>query len=189
MIELAHSVNIRVCVEGVETIEERTVLQKLCPDVIQGYYFGKPETPDVFYEKFITKAKEGKPIVDDGERKVVSEKNNLLQKNSQNYLNLLDELDDIIYVCDVETYELYYINKLGKKLTGVYDYTGKKCYEVFQREDGSCCDCERDCLEQGTFHTKIKKEKSVEFLIKEKLITWNGKLARLQIVADNGEKA
>ena len=60
---------------------------------------------------------------------------------------------------------------------------------MFQREDGSCCDCERDCLEQGTFHTKIKKEKSVEFLIKEKLITWNGKLARLQIVADNGEKA
>ena len=72
MIELAHSVNIRVCVEGVETVEERTVLKKLSPDVIQGYYFGRPETPDKFYEKFITKAKEGQPIVDDGERKVVS---------------------------------------------------------------------------------------------------------------------
>ena len=101
---------------------------------------------------------------------------------------MLDELDDIIYVCDVETYELYYINKLGQKLTGVYDYTGKKCYEVFQREEGGCSDCERECLEQGTFHTKIKKEKNVEFLIKEKLITWNGKPARLQIVADNGVK-
>ena len=52
MIELAHSVNIRVCVEGVETVEERTVLKKLSPDVIQGYYFGRPETPDKFYVKF-----------------------------------------------------------------------------------------------------------------------------------------
>ena len=188
MIELAHSVNIRVCVEGVETVEERTVLKKLSPDVIQGYYFGRPETPDKFYEKFITKAKEGQPIVDDGERKVVSEKNNLLQKNSQNYLNLLDELDDIIYVCDVETYELYYINKLGKKLTGVYDYTGKKCYEVFRRGKEACADCKMNTLEQGVFRTEVKREKNVEFLIKEKKIIWDGKLARLEMITENGEK-
>lgn len=187
MIELAHSVNIRVCVEGVETVEERTVLQKLSPDVIQGYYFGKPEMPDVFFEKFIMKAKEGKPIVDDGERKVVSEKNNLLKKNSQNYQNLLDELDDVIYVCDAETYELYYINKLGKKLTGVFDYNGKKCYEVFHKEKSSCEGCSKQSLVTGTFHTKIKREKNVEFLIKEKLIVWDGKPARLEIVADTGE--
>ena len=188
MIELAHSVNIRVCVEGVETVEERTVLKKLSPDVIQGYYFGRPETPDKFYEKFITKAKEGKPIVDDGERKVVSEHNNMLKKNSQNYQNLLDELDYIIYVCDAETYELYYINKLGKKLTGVYDYTGKKCYEVFRRGKEACADCKMNTLEQGVFRTEVKKEKNVEFLMKEKKIIWDGKLARLEMITENGEK-
>lgn len=188
MIELAHSVNIRVCVEGVETVEERTVLKKLSPDVIQGYYFGKPETPDKFYEKFITKAKEGRPIVDDGERKVVSEHNNMLKKNSQNYQGLLDELDYVIYVCDAETYELYYINKLGKKLTGVFDYTGKKCYEVFRKGNGVCTDCEMHTLEQGVFRAKIKKEKNVEFLMKEKMIIWNGKPARLEIITENGEK-
>lgn len=187
MIELAHSVNIRVCVEGVETIEERTVLKKLSPDVIQGYYFGKPETPDNFFQKFITKAKNGEPIVDDGERKVVSENNNLLKKNSKNYQNLLDELDDIIYVCDAETYELYYINKLGKKLTGVFDYSGKKCYEVFQKDKQICADCHKEYLVTGTFHTKVKRKKEVEFLIKEKLIVWDGKQSRLVIVTDTGE--
>lgn len=188
MIELAHSVNIRVCVEGVETVEERTVLKKLSPDVIQGYYFGRPETPDKFYEKFITKAKEGRPIVDDGERKVVSEHNNMLKKKSQNYQGLLDELDYVIYVCDAETYELYYINKLGKKLTGVFDYTGKKCYEVFRKGNGVCTDCEMHTLEQGVFRTKIKKEKNVEFLMKEKMIIWDGKPARFEIITENGEK-
>ncbi|MEY8321043.1 GGDEF and EAL domain-containing protein [Lachnospiraceae bacterium 46-61] len=188
MIELAHSVNIRVCVEGVETVEERTVLKKLSPDVIQGYYFGRPETPDKFYEKFITKAKEGEPIVDDGERKVVSEHNNMLKKNSQNYQNLLDELDYVIYVCDAQTYELYYINKLGKKLTGVFDYTGKKCYEVFRKGKEACAGCKMHTLEQGVFRTKIKKEKNVEFLLKEKKIIWDGKPARLEMITENGEK-
>lgn len=188
MIELAHSVNIRVCVEGVETVEERTVLKKLSPDVIQGYYFGRPETPDKFYEKFITKAKEGEPIVDDGERKVVSEHNNMLKKNSQNYQNLLDELDYVIYVCDAQTYELYYINKLGKKLTGVFDYTGKKCYEVFRKGKEVCAGCKMHTLEQGVFRTKIKKEKNVEFLLKEKKIIWDGKPARLEMITENGEK-
>ncbi len=188
MIELAHSVNIRVCVEGVETFEERTVLQKLFPDVIQGYYFGKPETPDNFYEKFVLIAKDGKPIVDDGERKVVSEHNNLLKKNSQNYRNLLDELNEVIYVCDAETYELYYVNKIGKKLTGIYDYTGKKCYEVFQKGKKMCEHCEKHGLQQGTFHTKIKKAKDVEFLVKEKLIMWDEKPARLEIITDNNSE-
>ncbi len=104
---------------------------------------------------------------------------------------MLDELNEVIYVCDAETYELYYVNKIGKKLTGVYDYTGKKCYEVFQKgKKGKkvCEHCEANGLQQGTFHTKIEKAKDVEFVVKEKLILWDEKPARLEVITDNSSE-
>lgn len=42
MIELARSARIKVCCEGVETEEELEALQKLNPDVLQGFLFAKP---------------------------------------------------------------------------------------------------------------------------------------------------
>ena len=42
MIELAHSAQIRVCCEGVETTEELAALKELKPDVLQGFLFAKP---------------------------------------------------------------------------------------------------------------------------------------------------
>ena len=46
MIELAHSGGIFVCCEGVETEEELTVLRSLNPDILQGFLFSKPRTPE-----------------------------------------------------------------------------------------------------------------------------------------------
>ena len=186
MIELAHSVNIRVCVEGVETVEERFVLKELFPDVIQGYYFGRPESPDQFEKKFLERAKQGKPIVDDSKRKIHIENKKLLEKNKQNYKRLLDELDEIIYVCDTKTHELYYINKIGKKLTGAYEYTGKKCYEIFQSGTEPCKDCKDTNSTNGMFCVKIRKKENTDicFLIREKTILWNEKPARLGVATD-----
>lgn len=49
------------------------------------------------------------------------------------FFNLLDE---VVYVSDIETYELIYINKRGLeiyRLQNEKDYIGKKCYEVLQQ--------------------------------------------------------
>ena len=51
-----------------------------------------------------------------------------------------------------------------------------------------CEHCEKHGLQQGTFHTKIKKAKDVEFLVKEKLIMWDEKPARLEIITDNNSE-
>ena len=53
IIEMAHSLNINVCVEGVETEEELNKVRNLGADCIQGYYFGKPMPKDDFAEKFL----------------------------------------------------------------------------------------------------------------------------------------
>ena len=39
---------------------------------------------------------------------------------------IAEGMDEIIYVSDVETYELYYMNAQGRKITGIYDYKGRK---------------------------------------------------------------
>lgn len=52
IIELAHSLGLRVLAEGVETIEDLNVLRELHCDEIQGYYLSK-SLPAVEFEKFI----------------------------------------------------------------------------------------------------------------------------------------
>lgn len=54
-IELCHSAGIACCIEGVEHKTEYVMLRDFCgADVIQGYYFGRPEMSRAFEEKFFT---------------------------------------------------------------------------------------------------------------------------------------
>ena len=49
--ELAHSLNLTVCYEGVETEEEFKCVLGLKPDYIQGYYFSRPVPAEEFEQK------------------------------------------------------------------------------------------------------------------------------------------
>lgn len=42
IVKLAHLINLKVCIEGVETLEEFNVIKHISPDYIQGFLFGKP---------------------------------------------------------------------------------------------------------------------------------------------------
>lgn len=53
IIEMAHSLNLQICVEGVEKSEELDDIRKIEADYIQGYLFGKPYCKAEFYDKFI----------------------------------------------------------------------------------------------------------------------------------------
>ncbi len=53
MIMLCHAVGMEVCIEGVEQEGEYLYLRDECnADQIQGFYFGYPETEDVFMNRF-----------------------------------------------------------------------------------------------------------------------------------------
>lgn len=53
IIELVHSINLKICLEGVETIEELEKLNKMIPNYIQGYYYSKPCAREEFLDKFL----------------------------------------------------------------------------------------------------------------------------------------
>lgn len=53
MVEMTHSIDLKLCIEGIETQKE---LEKICdisPDYIQGYYFGKPSPFTVFLKEHV----------------------------------------------------------------------------------------------------------------------------------------
>lgn len=51
--DLAHSMNLMVCYEGVETAEELESVKRLRPDYIQGYYYGRPMNAAAFTKQFL----------------------------------------------------------------------------------------------------------------------------------------
>ena len=55
IVTMAHSIGMKVCFEGIETEEELQKLQKLEPDYIQGYYYGKPVNSESFYHSHLRK--------------------------------------------------------------------------------------------------------------------------------------
>ena len=53
MIELTHSINSKLCVEGIETRAELERISKLNPDYIQGFYFGKSYPGATFLAEYV----------------------------------------------------------------------------------------------------------------------------------------
>jgi len=55
MVEMSHSVDLKFCIEGVETEEGLTKISGIAPDYIQGYYFGKPCDFETFKKVYLKK--------------------------------------------------------------------------------------------------------------------------------------
>ena len=55
IIDMAHNLNIKVCIEGIENTDEQDKIRKLLPDTMQGYLYGKPIPAKEFTEINISK--------------------------------------------------------------------------------------------------------------------------------------
>lgn len=68
-------------------------------------------------------------------------------------LRFYDNFSEIVYVCDIETYELVYINKKGKEVFGLSEneWIGKKCYALLQNNGAACAFCNNRQLKEGEF--------------------------------------
>nr|WP_317284132.1 EAL domain-containing protein [uncultured Dysosmobacter sp.] len=195
MIELAHSSQIRVCCEGVESQEELATLEKLHPDLLQGFLFHKPYTAEQFEACFIQKgsaAYTSRVRLQKALRGFQWNPGSFptdIVSTPETLKTVLDAMDEVIYVSDLVTYELYYLNPAGRRLTGVYDYQGQKCYKVLQGKDDPCEFCTNDCLKRDSFYIWERDNKllNCHFILKDKLIPWCGKMARLEIAIDVSE--
>lgn len=63
----------------------------------------------------------------------------VIANNDKNrFQKILDALDAVVYVADMDTYELLFLNKKGKKLTG--DKLVQKCYLALQKGQTKPCE-------------------------------------------------
>jgi diguanylate cyclase (GGDEF)-like protein len=100
-----------------------------------------------------------------------------------------EEMDEIVYVTDIETHELVYMNRRARLQYGLSpdeDYQGKKCYQVLQNGTSPCYFCNNEILEEHkftewTYENHILKQK---FLLKDTLIVEDGRRYRMEMAID-----
>lgn len=104
-----------------------------------------------------------------------------------------DTMNEIVYVTDIDTHELVYMNKrtLAEcKLESLEELKGKKCYEVLQKSQVPCAICNNHQISEGCFiewqyYNPIKNR---YFLIKDTMIIDEGRRLRLEIAVDNSRQ-
>ncbi len=111
-------------------------------------------------------------------------------KRDINTLSLLNEISELVYVSDPETYELLFVNQTGCQTLHLENYKHKKCYEVLQGKTSPCEFCTNDRLCDDNFYTWEFTNPSIgrHFLLKDKIIQWRGKTARMEIAFDITER-
>ncbi len=112
-----------------------------------------------------------------------------LAERNRNSAHILNSLDDIVYVSDVDSYELLFLNEAGIKAVGNLkeeEWKSKKCYEILQGKSDPCDFCTNHLLSSEQYYEWSYYNPVLEasFLLKDTLIPFNGKLARLEIATD-----
>jgi diguanylate cyclase (GGDEF)-like protein len=104
---------------------------------------------------------------------------------------LLDSLEEMVFLCDIKTDEMIFLNKSGRTMLGnPGNYLGSKCYEILFGLQEKCHCCKQGSLSYDEWlHFEPQDGwKGSPYRFKEKLISWNGRPAML-CIASNLEKA
>lgn len=110
------------------------------------------------------------------------------QARTRNFQWMMDEYVGNVYVSDIENYELLYLNKnaCDTLRTRPEAVLGRKCYEVIQGRTSPCpfCTndriCEEEVYEWEFFNPVLERT----FMIKNRVIDWNGRRARIELSHD-----
>ncbi len=117
-------------------------------------------------------------------KKIIKQKSNLYQTS-------LDAIDALVYVSDIETHEILFLNRYGIELFGYK--IGQKCYEVLQKGRTSPCEfCTNHLLVDKNGNANepyIWEHKNTSnnkwFQCRDQAIEWDGgKLVRIEIATD-----
>ena len=139
-----------------------------CADMAlyQAKYYGKNRYS--FFDRLMLKETEGK------------------QPLSRDWL--LEESNDLIYVSDMETYDMLYMNRGAVKMFGLEEaqYKGKKCYKVLQGLDAPCGFCTTSMLCRETSYTWEYFNPYIGryFLLRDRIVDWYGQPARIEFATD-----
>ena len=111
------------------------VLEDLKTNLMQGYLFSKPCDKNQFQQLYIeNNVPEYCQRIHPTEVDEVHEGLQEALSNTEYLETIMGAMEDVVYVSDVDTYELYYLNPAGCSMTGAY-ITKERNVILFCREE------------------------------------------------------
>ncbi|HEK8935372.1 TPA: diguanylate cyclase [Clostridioides difficile] len=123
------------------------------------------------------------------ELKIKQEELSDMEKEStENFKWMMSEYAGNVYISDMDTYELLYLNKhsCNTLQASANELIGRKCYEVIQGRTSSCPFCtnsylKKDDIYEWEFYNKKLKR---TFIIKDRMLNWQGRRVRIELSYD-----
>jgi signal transduction histidine kinase len=118
-----------------------------------------------------------------------------LRISHERFSAVMDSLDALVYVADMETYELLYVNKYGRDIWG--DVVGQTCWKALQSGQGGACEfCTNDGLVDaggaatGIYVWELQNTVNREWYeCRDQAIRWtDGRLVRMEIATNITER-
>lgn len=100
-----------------------------------------------------------------------------------------NEMADAVLVIDEETHDILFMNGTAQKIFAIEDYQGKKCYEIVQGFTQPCVFCQNHLPDESGYKTWENTNALLRkrFMIRDKMIRWDGRRARLELFTDMSE--
>ncbi|MEG1540852.1 MAG: EAL domain-containing protein [Oscillospiraceae bacterium] len=102
--------------------------------------------------------------------------------------SVLEEINDSLYICDKDSYEMIYANEKLCNLVGVSqeECKGRKCYEVLQHKDAPCSFCSIPIISEDRVYSRLYSPENSpsSFLLRGKNINMNGIIAHVEVLVD-----
>jgi PAS domain S-box-containing protein len=121
----------------------------------------------------------------------VETKTGELKESHERLLTVLDSLDAVVYVADMETYEILFVNEYLRNLFG--DVVGQTCWQTLQiGQSGPCDFCTNEKLlvasgePSGVYDWEFQNTVTGRWYeIRDRAIRWvDGRIVRLEIAID-----
>lgn len=105
--------------------------------------------------------------------------------------NILDQIDEIVYISDLESNELLFLNRYGRNRFGD-PKPGSKCYAHLQNRAVPCSFCTNELLPRcpGQRHTWVRQHpQSGSMLLHDSIIKYEGRKCRMELAIDGNHYA
>ena len=106
----------------------------------------------------------------------------------------LEPLHEIVYMADMDTYELYYMNGQARRCFGLEPdepLEGEKCYALLQGRDTPCPFCTNDKLQCGAFYEWVYYNSALQrhFAVKDTMVQQEDRRIRVELSFDMSTEA
>ena len=104
-----------------------------------------------------------------------------------------DNINEIVYVSDLENYQLVYMNKKALEVYGINsleEVRGRSCHQILRGSGSPCSFCSGFASEPGRFEERQYYDRNLDrhFLLRSTILTENGKRYRLEMALDISEQ-